>query len=64
MPDDEKDLMTLAKVVELTGAKEFSVRQALTALGIQGKRYIGNRKYVVYPDDTPERVRKWIEDHS
>jgi DNA-binding GntR family transcriptional regulator len=59
--EDNDQPVTISELVRETGASEYSVRLALTRLGIEGKSPIHNRRIVQYPPGTLKKVREWLE---
>jgi hypothetical protein len=55
--------MTVEEICSEIGAKEPSVKKALTALGIIGKKDISDRRRIIYPTGTAERVKQWLEEN-
>lgn len=61
MPDD--GWMTAAEIAKQIGATDYSVGRAILALGLSdtGKRDMADRRRVIYPSGTLDKVRKWLE---
>lgn len=55
--------MSAAQIALRIGASTYSVTQAIYALGIQGKRPLNDRRQIVYPPGTLERVKAYLETH-
>lgn len=62
--EDNAQPMTIAELIQESGASEYSVRLALARLGIQGKTPISDRRRVEYPPGTLKRVRQWLEENT
>lgn len=56
--------MTAGEIADALGASETAVKTAIRDMGIEGKRPWNDRRKVVYPDGTLERVRQWLIAHS
>lgn len=52
--------MTIEQIASAVPATPYSVRKALTALGIKGRIPLENRRVVLYPPGTTEQVRQWL----
>lgn len=59
----ESKPLTKLEICELIGAKEPSVENALEALGVTPKRDLADRRRLVYPVGTAQRVKEWLETH-
>jgi hypothetical protein len=53
--------MTLDQICQAIPASEYSVRQALRALGIKGRQPLQDRRYTFYPAGSKDKVIKWLE---
>lgn len=52
--------VTIEQIAASVPASLYSVRKSLTALGIKGRIPLENRRIVLYPSGTIERVRQWL----
>jgi hypothetical protein len=64
LPDTVADELTAPEIADRLRANLTSVRQALDEMQIEGRRPWTDRRKVVYPQGTLERVRQWLEAHS
>ena len=64
MPQEEKPL-TLLEIAEKLGVTEGSARTAILALGMRddAKRDKADRRRIVYPLGTLEKVNQWLDTH-
>jgi hypothetical protein len=55
--------MAVIDMSRQTGATEYSISRAIEALNLSdtGKRDITDRRRIIYPPGTLEKVRKWLE---
>lgn len=55
--------MTAAEIAELLPASKNAVRDVIRHLAIEGQILVNDRRKVVYPVGTLERVRQWLIAH-
>jgi predicted transcriptional regulator len=53
--------MTKAELAEALGISEWTLQRALDQLHIEGRREMSDRRKVLYPPDTLDRVRQWLQ---
>lgn len=57
--------MTRGELVEALQISEWTLQRALDQLHIEGKRSDPtDRRKVLFPPDTVERIRQWLKDNS
>ncbi|MBA2680574.1 MAG: hypothetical protein H0U76_19530 [Ktedonobacteraceae bacterium] len=57
----EQGWMTAAEIAGELGATEYSVNRAISALRIQGKKDITDRRRLIYPPGSVDKVKVWLE---
>lgn len=62
MPSND-EWMSAPDIAKQLGATEYSVNRAISVLGLtnEGKRDINDRRRIIYPPGTLEKVREWLE---
>lgn len=61
----DQALMTFQEICDAIGARRPSVEKALDALDIKAARLdLSDRRRLVYPAGTAERVRQWLLEHT
>jgi predicted transcriptional regulator len=55
--------MSAPEIAKELGATEYSVNRALSMLGLakEGKRDISDRRRMIYPPGSTEKVKVWLE---
>lgn len=57
--------MTAVEIASKIGTTEYSVNRAILALGLYDSRKsdMNDRRRTIYPPETLEKVRQWLETH-
>jgi hypothetical protein len=63
MIDIQQEELTAQQIADQIGATVYSVGKAIEALGIQGRRPLNDRRLVLYPAGTANRVKDYLESH-
>ena len=64
MPEND-EWMTAAEIAKAIGTSEYSVNRAIALLGLakESKKDLADRRRIIYPSGTLEKVRQWLEEN-
>lgn len=62
MAEQNDSWMSIPDIAKALGASEFSVAKAVESLGLSSKaqRDIRDRRRIVYPPESLERIKEWL----